>query len=288
MADALAEPFVARALLELMALGLIAGFAGVWVVLFGLSYGAESVAHGMFPGIVVASVAGLPLAVGGTGGALVTAALVAIVVGQRGIDRDTAIGAVVTTTFAIGAIIALSRGTPPSLERLLFGDLLGITTSDLTETAALGALIIMTLHVAGPRLAVVGFDRSAARALGVHARAVELVALLAVTATAVVATRALGSLLAVAALVAPASAARLLVRRIGPLIAVSTLLGLLSGIAGLALSAAAGTAASASVALCQVGTVLVAAATRRGTQGTRRGAPRRARRSRTQGAPPGR
>lgn len=289
MGSLLAEPFLQHAIAEVVLLGVVAGWTGVWVVLYGISYGAESVAHGMFPGLVVASIAGLPLAIGGAAGALVTATLVAAVVGQRGIDRDTATGAVVTTTFAAGAIIALSRAVPPSLERLLFGDVLGVTTADIAETAALGALIVGTLIVAGPRLAAVGFDRAAARALGVQPRVVELVALLVVAVAALVATRALGSLLGVAALVAPASAARLLVGRIGPMIAVSAALGVLGGIAGLALSAVAGTAAGASIALCQVAIVAAAMLRRKpDTPGTSPGARRRARRSRSQAAPPAR
>jgi ABC-type Mn2+/Zn2+ transport system permease subunit len=285
MASLLGETFLRHALVEVVLLGVIAGWAGVWVVLYGISYGAESVAHGMFPGLVVASIAGVPLALGGAAGALATAALVALVVGQRGIDRDTATGAVVTTTFAVGAIVALSRDVPPSLERLLFGDVLAVSTPNLLETGLLGSLAVGTLWLAHPRLAAVGFDRAAARSLGVRTRAVELVALTAVAATALIATRALGSLLAVAALVAPAAAARLLVHRIRPMIAVSTALGILGGVAGLALSAVAGTAAGASIALCQVAIVTVAMATRRrDTPDTSRAGRRRARRSSSRAA----
>ena len=119
------------------------------------------------------------------------------------------------------------------------------------------------------RLLAVGFDRSAARAIGIAPRPVELTVMLLVAAAVVVGVQALGSLLVVAVLVAPAACARLLTRRVGRMLRVSVAVAIAGGVAGLYLSYYAGTAGGASIALCLVAAYLIALAGDAARRGTR-------------------
>jgi ABC-type Mn2+/Zn2+ transport system permease subunit len=254
------QAFMQHAFLEIGLVGIVGGWLGCWVLLYGVSYSAESLAHGMFPGLVAASLLGLPIVAGGAVGAGAAAGGIAGLGDVRGIDRDTSVGVVVTSMFGLGALLALMPATPPGIQELLFGDVLAVSRQDLLVTALIALPVLLLLWVLHERLLAVGFDRSTARAIGIAPRPVELVVMLLVAAAVVVSVQSLGSLLVVAVLVAPAAAARLLTRRLGTMRCVSVAVAIAGGIAGLYLSYYAGTAAGASIALCLVGAYLAAMA----------------------------
>jgi ABC-type Mn2+/Zn2+ transport system permease subunit len=254
MLDALTDPFsqalMQRALLEVLLLAAVGGTLGCWVVLGGLSYGAESLAHGMFPGLVLAALAGAPLLLGGGAGILLAALAVALAgrVGGGRIGRDDAVAVAVTTLFGAGALLALSPDTPVGIQGLLFGDVLGTTRGDLLASGALAAAVLLALAASHQRLLAVGFDRDGARALGVAPAAVDALLLTLLALAVLVAVQGLGNLLVVAVLVAPAAAARLLTRRLLPTMALAVALGALAGVGGLYLSYYVRVAAGASIA----------------------------------------
>jgi ABC-type Mn2+/Zn2+ transport system permease subunit len=249
---ALGEPFsqalMARALVEVLLLAAVGGTLGCWIVLGRLSYGAESLAHGMFPGLVLAALAGVPLLLGGAAGILVAALAIALAGRVPGVGRDDAVAVAVTTLFGLGALLALSPATPVGVQGLLFGDVLGTTPADLLAGAALAALVLLALWLAHHRLLAAGFDRDGARALGVSSLAVDALLLTLLALAVLVAVQGLGNLLVVAVLVAPAAAARLLTRRLAPMMLAAVALGAAAGIGGLYLSYYARVAAGASIA----------------------------------------
>lgn len=250
--DALTDPFaqglMQRALLEVLLLAAVGGTLGCWIVLGELSYGAESLAHGMFPGLVVAALAGIPLLLGGAVGILVAALAVALAGRVPGVGRDNAVAVAVTTLFGLGALLALSPTAPVGVQGLLFGDVLGTTTADLLAGAALAAVVLAGLWVAHWRLLAAGFDRASARSVGASPLLADVVLLVLLALAVLVAVQGLGNLLVVAILVAPAAAARLLTRRFAPMMALAVMLGAAGGIAGLYLSYYARVAAGASIA----------------------------------------
>ena len=164
------------------------------------------------------------------------------------IGRDTAVAIVVTTLFGLGVLLALSPATPPGLQSLLFGDVLGVSNGDLALAAGLVVVLAGALWVLHHRLLVVGFDRTSAAQLGVRPLAVDVALLVLLAAALLVAVQGLGNLLVVAVLIAPASAARLVARRMLPMMLLSAAIAVLAGIAGLYVSYHARTAAGASVA----------------------------------------
>ena len=261
LTDPWSQEVLRRAFAEVVLLGAAGGALGCWVVLYGLSYGAESLAHGMFPGLVIAALIGAPLLAGGAVGIAVAALAVAAIGRLPRLDRDVGVAVVVTTLFGVGVLLALSPDSPRAIQGLMFGDILGLTDGDLALAAALAAVTAAGLWLMHGRLLAVGFDRGSAAALGVRSWTVDVALLLLVAAAIVVAAQGLGNLLVVALLVAPAAAARLVAHRATPMIAASVAIAIVAGCAGRYLSYHAGTAAGASVAGMLVLAYLTAAAT---------------------------
>lgn len=249
MFEPLTEPFMQRALAEITLLALAGGALGCWVVLFELSYAAESLAHSLFPGLVIAAIAGLPLLLGATPAIILAALAIALASRQPDVGREVGVAVVVTTMFGLGVLLALSPDSPPGVEALLFGDILGPTDGDLLAAAGLVALLAVALPLLHGTLLASGFDRAAARALGVSPGFAEAALLVLLATATVVAVQGLGNLLVVALFVGPAATARNLSERIVPMLAISAAAAVLAGVAGLYVSYFLGTAGGASVAL---------------------------------------
>jgi ABC-type Mn2+/Zn2+ transport system permease subunit len=257
MLEPLQEPFMQRALAEVVLLGVAGGALGCWVVFYGLSYAAESLAHSLFPGLVLAAIAGVPLLFGAAPAVVVAALAIALVARIAGVRREAAVAVVVTTMFGLGALLALAPASPPGIESLLFGDVFGVSDGDLVTATILVALVAVALRLLHSRLLVAGFDRGTARSLGVSPALVDAALLRLLGAGIVVAVQGRGNLLVVAVVVGPAAAARRLSDRMLPMMLLAAGLAALAGIAGLYLSYYAGTAGGASVALAIVAIYLL-------------------------------
>jgi ABC-type Mn2+/Zn2+ transport system permease subunit len=258
LTDPWADAVGRRALLEVVLLGITGGALSCWIVFYNLSYSAESLAHALLPGLVIAALTGLPLLLGAAAGLLVAAVAVAAASQVPSIGRDTSVAVVVTTLFGAGVLLALSPSSPPGLQGLLFGDVLGVSDTDLALAGGLAALVVGALAILHGRLLAVGFDRLSAPGLGVRPLVVDGALLVLLALALLVAVQGLGNLLVVAVLVAPASAARLVARRMAPMMAASAAVAVVAGAGGLYLSYYAGTAAGASIAAILVGAYLVA------------------------------
>jgi ABC-type Mn2+/Zn2+ transport system permease subunit len=241
-----------RALAEVVLLGAAGGALGCWVVFYGLSYAAESLAHSLFPGLVLAAIAGVPLLLGAAPAIVLAAIAIALCARIAGVNREAAVAVVVTTMFGLGVLLALSPQSPPGVESLLFGDVFGVTDADLATAAALAALVAVALRLLHGRLLIAGFDRGTARSLGVSPAFADAALLVLLAAGIVVAVQGLGNLLVVAVFVGPAAAARRLSDRMLPMMLLAAGLAVLAGVGGLYLSYYAGTAGGASVALAIV------------------------------------
>jgi ABC-type Mn2+/Zn2+ transport system permease subunit len=255
--EPLQEPFVQRALAEVLLLGIAGGALGCWVVFYGFSYAAESLSHSLFPGLVLAALAGLPLLLGAAPAIALAAAAIALAARIAGVGRDAAVAVVVTTMFGLGVLLALSPASPPGIEALLFGDLFGVSDGDLAGAGGLALLVALALRLLHGRLLVAGFDRGSARSLGISPALADAALLLLLAAGIVVAVQGLGNLLVVAVFVGPAAAARRLSDRMPTMMLLAAALAVVAGVGGLYLSYYAGTAGGASVALAIVAIYLL-------------------------------
>jgi ABC-type Mn2+/Zn2+ transport system permease subunit len=262
--DVLLEPLsfgtTWRALIQITILGILGAMVSAWVVLYRLSYGAESLAHGMLPGLVLAALVGMPLLLGGLAGIVVAGILVAIAARMPLAETDTAVAVVVTTLFGVGILMALSPASPPGIGEFLFGNLLGTTEAGILISAVVATAVLAILWLLHHRLLAVGFDGDAGGFTRIPARLVEVTLLILVAVTILVSVQALGTLLVAALLVGPAATSRLVTRRLGPLLATSAAVAVLSGIGGIYASFYLKTAAGASVVILIAISFLMAAA----------------------------
>ena len=263
------HPFMQRALLELVFVGVVGAVLGCWIVLYELAYSAESLAHALFPGLVAAALLGLPLLLGAAGGVLAAAAGVALAGRLPGIGRDVAVAIVVTTLFGLGVLLALTPASPPGLDALLFGDLLGVTRGDLLAAGSLAAASLVALAALHRPLLAVGFDRASAASLGARPLLVDLCLLAAIAAAIVVGVQGLGNLLVLSALIGPAATARELARRVPTMMLAATGVAVGCALAGLYVSYYADIAAGASVAGTTVVAYLALGLAQRGASATK-------------------
>lgn len=267
-----------RALLELALVGGFCGALGFWVVTERLAYSAESLSHGLLPGLVLAALAGAPLLVGGAGGALVAAALIAFAARDPRIGPDTGTAVAVTGLVGLGALLALAPDSPQRLEELLFGDPLGVTDGDLAAAAILlvsGGAALVALH---RPLSAVAFDAGGAAAAGLRPALLRLVLLVMLAAAVAVAVQGLGALLVLAVLIGPPLAVRHHARSPARAMLGGAAVAVLAGIVGIEVSFHAHSAAGASAALALCAAAALGSALRPARGSARRGAWPRSRR----------
>ncbi|MGW9209001.1 metal ABC transporter permease [Embleya sp. NPDC055664] len=244
------DTYTHRAYAEAVMVGLLAGVVGVQVVLRRLAFHAMATTHATFPGVVLASILGIDIYLGGTAfGVLLSVAVLALT-RRPGRTASGAIGVVLAAGFALGAVlVAAGPASDRKLSAFLVGSIVTIDTHDLAVTAAVGTVILALLAMFGRELGFAAFDHDGMRAAGHPALALDLLLLLIVQAVVVVLTPAVGVMLTLALLVAPAATARLWTDSLRRTAVLAGLLGVGSAVTGLELSRHYDVAAGATIAL---------------------------------------
>ena len=253
----LTEPFTAEFMLRALVGGVlvstICAVVGTWVVVRGMAFLGEAMAHGMLPGVAAASLLGLPAIFGAAVSAVVMTIGVGLVARRGRLSHDTSIGLLFVGMLALGVIIVShSRSFATDLTAILFGDVLAIRPSDL---ALLAVALCVTLAVAalGHRsFLVLAFDSRVASTMGLRPRLAHGVLVGLVTLAVVASYGAVGSLLVVGLLLAPAVAAAAWARRIPSIMLLAAGFGAASVLLGLLVSWHASTAAGASIAAAAI------------------------------------
>jgi ABC-type Mn2+/Zn2+ transport system permease subunit len=235
--EAFDYPFVQRALVEVLVLSIAAGTVGTWIVVRGLAFYAHGVAAAAFPGLVLADGLGFSATLGAFGIALIFALTVGQLAARARGGHDALTALVLVAALAAGVVLASDVfESGANVETLLFGSLLTIGADDIRLAVLVAVLALLATALLGERWLAVGFDPSAARALGVRAVAADVVLLVLIALTAVATLSAVGALLATALLVVPAATTRLLTRRVLPWQLATVALAAVEGTAGLWLS----------------------------------------------------
>ncbi len=235
--EPLQYPFMVRGLLAALMVGVICSTLGTYVILQGMAFLGDALAHAILPGVVMAYLLGWPLAIGalivGIGTALGIGAL-----SQKGeIREDTAIGIVFAGSFALGvAMLSTVRSYAVDLAHILFGDVLAVSTQELWLTFGLGSFVLVTVLLFYKELLVVTFDPMLAAVLRLPAQFLRYLLLVLIAVTIVVALQTVGIALVLAMLVTPAATAQLLTRRLPTMMATAALFGAVANVSGLYLS----------------------------------------------------
>ena len=237
LAEPLAFGFIARGMMAAAVVGVVCSVLGSYVVLRGMAFFGDALAHAILPGVVVAFLWGWPLLVG----ALIMGVLTAVGIGalsSRGtFKEDTAIGVIFAGTFALGVAMLSTRGNYTiDLAHFLFGNLLGVSAADLRATAAIAAVILLIVFLFYKEFMIVSFDPILAATLRLPAVFLRYLLLILIAVTIVVSLQAVGIALVVAMLVTPAAAAYLLTRRLPAMMLIAAAIGAFSGVAGVYVS----------------------------------------------------
>jgi manganese/iron transport system permease protein len=231
------SPFMARALVEVLLLGVLGAVVGVHVLLRRLAFLTDALQHTTFPGIAVAYVLGRSLLLGALVAALLTVVL--LVLGTRALQfgADCVLALLIAGFFALGVVVVSHRsGYTADLSQLLFGRILDVDRGQLVETLVAAVVVVGGLIVARKELVLSAFDPIHAQALGYRVAAIDLLLDIAFALAIVVAVRAVGSVLVVAFIVTPAAAARAVTRSVAGAMAVGAVFASLLGWIGLAVS----------------------------------------------------
>jgi zinc/manganese transport system permease protein len=263
LTDPLSADFMLRALLGGVLVASICAVVGTWVVVRGMAFLGEAMAHGMLPGVALASLLGLPVIAGAAVSAMAMSLGVGLITRRGRLSNDTSIGLLFVGMLALGVIIVShSRSFATDLTAILFGDVLAIQPGDLVVLAiALGVTVLLATLFHRSFVALV-FDPRVARTLGLRPRLAQVVLVGLVTLAVVASYGAVGSLLVVGLLLAPAVAAGHWVRRIPAIMVLAAVLGGTAVVGGLLISWHAATAAGASIAATSIALVALSAAVR--------------------------
>jgi manganese/iron transport system permease protein len=251
--------FMQRALLAALLIAVVGGVVGTFVVLKGLAFIGDALAHAAFAGVATAYVLGGSIYLGSVLAAVATALAIGFVSRRARVSFDTAIGILFVGAFAFGImLISASRSYTVDLFSFVFGDVLGVGWEDLRVMAALTVLVLALVALFYREVVFTAYDPTMAEASGVPVTVVQYGQLALLAVATVVAIKVVGIVLVVAMLVTPAATARLLVRRIPHMMAVATLLGALAAVTGLYLSYYLNVASGAAVVLVATGLFLLA------------------------------
>ncbi|TAH53849.1 MAG: metal ABC transporter permease [Chloroflexota bacterium] len=241
MMEILTQPlmygFMQRGMLASVMVGILCAVVGCYVVLRGMAYLGDAMSHAILPGVAVAYILKGEILIG----ALIAAIVVALGIGfftRRGtIKEDTAIGILFAATLSLGvALISTIKTYALDLTHILFGNVLGVSDTDLILIAVLGAVVLLTIVLLYKELLVVSFDPVLAATLRLPVERLKNVLLILIALAVVVSMQTVGVGLVAAMLVTPAATAYLLTRRLPAMMVVSAALGALASIIGLYLS----------------------------------------------------
>jgi ABC-type Mn2+/Zn2+ transport system permease subunit len=254
--DVIFEPlsfqFFQRALIASVLAGTVCAVVGSYVVLKGLAFIGDAVAHAAFPGVVVAYMLGGSFVVGGGIAAFVTAIAIGWVSRRAHLRVDTAIGVIFAGAFALGIFLySLIQGFVGDLFGFLVGNVLSIGADDLVGLIVLGMIVLGIVVVLWKELLYSTFDPLGAAASGLPVTALEYLFLGLVALTIVISLQAVGIILVVAMLVTPAATAQLLTVRFTRMLLLATVIGATTAIVGLYLSYWLDVASGATIVLVQ-------------------------------------
>jgi len=242
--------FMQRALLGGVLVGAICAVAGTYVVLRGLAFIGDALAHAAFPGVVIAYLLKANIYLGALLFTLGTALGIGFVSRRARTSYDTTIGILFAGAFALGVLLMSTiQGYTADLFSFLFGNILGMTGTDLVLAALLAAVVLLAVGLCYKELLLLSFDPTVAEAMGYPVQALNYLLLSIIALTIVVSIQAVGVVLVVALLVTPSATAHLLTDRFSRMMALGVLLSMIAVVLGLYCSYYLNVASGAAIVL---------------------------------------
>ncbi|MGQ7793933.1 metal ABC transporter permease [Faunimonas sp. B44] len=207
-----------------------------FLVLKGWSLMGDAISHAVLPGVVLAYIAGIPLAIGAFGAGMACALATGFLKENSRIKQDTVMGVVFSGMFGLGIVLYTKIQADVHLDHILFGDMLGVGWRDVAESGAIAVLVGGIIAAKWRDLLLHAFDPAQAKAVGLPVRVLHYGLLAILSLTIVGALKAVGIILAIAMLIAPGAIAFLLTRRFGAMLALAVAIAVLASFFGVYLS----------------------------------------------------
>jgi manganese transport system permease protein len=249
--EPLSYDFMVRALATTLVASIVCAVLSCWLVLIGWSLMGDAVSHAVLPGVVLAYVAGAPFALGAVVFGFLAVGLIGAIRDTSRVKEDAAIGIVFTTLFALGLVLISVTPSQTDLNHIIFGNLLGVSWSDLWQIVVLGVVTLGVLVIKRRDFTLYAFDPTHAHAIGLNPKLLGAALLGLLALTAVVALQAVGVILVVAMLIIPGATAYLLTDRFGRMLVLAPTISAACAVLGLYLSYYLDTASGGMVVLSQ-------------------------------------
>lgn len=228
--------FMINALIISVLIAIPTALLSCFLVLKGWALMGDAMSHAVFPGVVIAYIAGFPFAIGAFAAGMVCALATGFLKDNSRIKQDTVMGIVFSGMFGFGLVLYVKIQSEVHLDHILFGDMLGIGFPDIVETGAVAMLTATIIAVKWRDLLLHAFDPAQARAVGLRVNLLHYGLLCLLSLTIVAALRSVGIILAISLLIAPGSIAYLLTRRFSAMLALSVAIAVVTAFAGVYLS----------------------------------------------------
>jgi ABC-type Mn2+/Zn2+ transport system permease subunit len=240
MTAALLEPFQYGFMLQAMGMGALVAAVGAvlscFLVLRGWSLMGDAISHAVLPGVVLAYIAGIPLALGAFASGLFCALATGWIKANSRIKEDTVMGVVFTGLFAFGLVLFSRTPSDLHLDHILFGNILGISSAQLRETGLLSSVVLGVILALRRDLLLICFDPSHAQALGKSVRGLTYLLLVLLSLAIVASMKTVGLILVIAMLVTPGATALLLTKRFDRMLIVAVTVAVASSVIGVYVS----------------------------------------------------
>lgn len=236
MAELLLSPFqfefMNMALITTLVLSLPCAMLSAFLVLKGWSLLGDAMSHAVFPGVVIAWLIGLPYAIGAFVAGMLCAVATGYISENSRIKPDTVMGIVFSGMFGAGLVLYLKLQPEVHLDHILFGDMLGISLTDIIQTAAIAVIVSVLIGIKWRDLLLHAFDPNQVRACGINGKLMHYGLLCLISLTIVAALKSVGVILSISMLIAPGAIALLLARRFVQVMLLAIGIAMLTGFSG--------------------------------------------------------
>jgi len=228
--------FLQKAFVTSIVVGIICGVIGSFIVLRGMALMGDAISHAVLPGVAISYMLGINYFYGAVATGVLTALGIGTISQNSRIKSDSSIGLVFSAMFALGIILITKAQSAQNLDKILFGSVLSVRSSDMWLTIIVGIIVIVSVVLFYKELLVSSFDETMAAAYGLRVKLIHYGIMLLLTLVTVASIQTVGVILVVSMLITPASTAYMLTNRLSIMITLSATFGAVSSIFGLYLS----------------------------------------------------
>ena len=228
--------FLMRALITAILIGITAGIIGSFVILRGLSLMGDAIGHAVLPGVALSFLFGINPVIGAVVFGLIASTFIGIVSDKTVLKKDTVMGVVFTSFFALGIVLISQIPTRVHVHSILFGNMLTVTPERLATMVIVTISLVVLVFLFYKELLLTSFDETMAQVAGLKTKLIHYLFLFVLTLVIVLSLQITGAILIVAMIITPAATAFLLTNRMHWMIIISALIGLISSVIGIFVS----------------------------------------------------